>query len=242
MRNIDRILQSDQLVRLVQKENFMGWIYRIDYDSALVMTNDLWKEKALGVPHNSFLVATSFDPDAYSTTPEEEREVILLRVIGVTKLPQDDDLIRTKIDYFQEYTSLYGGAGTRELDDLTRSQLQFGGLECRVLGTFYTVDAELKLGSDLESFTTATRLNVYRPRREALELIVNYVDPLRRNDAANEAAQLGLQKPIAPFRIGAVRYTSTARRHRRDTPEQVEVCIQPSDFVARRTAVFGMTI
>jgi len=241
MRNIDRILQGDQLVRLVQKENFIGWVYRIDYDTALLMTNDLWKEKALGVPHNSFLVAASFDPNAYSTTPEEEREVILLRVISVARLPQDDDLVRTKIDYFQEHTGAYGGNGTRDLDDLTRSQLQFGGLECRVLGTFYTEEGELKLGSDLESFTTATRLNVYRPRREALSMIVNYVDPVRRSDAVEEARQLGIQKRIAPFRIGTVRYTSTDRRHRRDPEEQVEVCIQPSDFLARRTAVFGMT-
>src|SRR5207249_2877846 len=56
MRNIDRILQRDPLVQLVQKDNFVGWVYDIDYGTARVMTNDQWKANVLGVPHNAFLV------------------------------------------------------------------------------------------------------------------------------------------------------------------------------------------
>ncbi|WP_233357569.1 helicase HerA domain-containing protein, partial [Vibrio cholerae] len=41
--------------------------------------------------------------------------------------------------------------------------------------------------------------------------------------------------------IGTVRYTSTARLHRAVTEALVSVQIQPTDFLARRTAILGMT-
>lgn len=241
MQNINKIMKGDELARLVQGENFVGWVYSIDYDSALVMTNDLWKANALGIPHNSFLVAASFDPERFAEVPPQEREIILLRVVGSAKLPQDDDLVRAKIDHFQQRRSVNDEDETRDYDDITRNQMQFGGLSCRVLGTFYAKEGELNLGSDLESFATAARFNVYRPRGEALRMIVNHVDPLRRRRAAEEAQQLGIQAPIPPFQVGTVRYTSTDRLHRRDDVEKVPVSIQPSDFLARRTAVLGMT-
>lgn len=241
MNIIDQVLKNEPLVQLVQPKNFVGWIYDIDYDKARIMTNDLWKARAKGIPHNCFLVAASFNPEQFSQVPSEEKEVILLRVVGSAKLPQDDDLIRTKIDNYQQQTDIYGETNERDFDDLTSNQLQFGGLECTVLGTFFVRDNELWLGSDLESFSTAARLSVYRPRGEALEIIVNHVDPLRRKKAIEDARELGIEKPVAPFPVGTVRYTSTDRLHRGDDSDLVPVRIQPSDFLARRTAVLGMT-
>lgn len=242
MLNANRILSSDPLAKLIQPENFIGWSYSIDYEYALIMTNDLWKAKALGVPHNCFLLATSIDPSNFGQTPEEDKEIILLRVLGSTKLPQDDDLVRTKIDFFQQRTSVFGNDTEREIDDITRNQLQFGGLQCRVLGTFYTFEGELWLGSDIESFATASKLNVYRPHGEALKTIVNYIDPIRKKDAREAAQMIGLSGEPEPFQIGTVRYTSTDRMHRRSqNAEKVPVFVQPSDFLARRTAVLGMT-
>jgi len=234
-------LITSSFSKLVQEENFVGWVYFIDYEFAYVLTNDLWKYRCLGIPHNCFLVAASFDPSHLTDVAEEELEIILLRVLGSTKLPQDDELVRTKIDHFKDQKSVFG-SNDRLLDAITQSELQFGGLKCRVLGTFYLHGEELWLGSDLESFATATRLNVYRPHGEALAIIVNYVDPIRRNAALEVAKQLGLKGEIKPFRIGTVRYTSTDRLHRRHPRSQkVPVFVQPADFLARRTAVLGMT-
>jgi hypothetical protein len=84
-------------------------------------------------------------------------------------------------------------------------------------------------------------LNVYRPKGKALETIVNYVDPIRKNKAIEDAMALGIYNPINPFNIGTVRYTSTDRLHRGSSEEKVPFFIQPSDFLARRTAVLGMT-
>ncbi len=241
MQNINLILEKSTLAELLQPENFVGWVYSIDYELAYIMTNDLWKYRALGIPHNCFLVAASFDPANFANVPEEEQEIILLRVLGSSKLPQDDDLVRTKIDHFKDQKDPMG-TPDRQIDEITQNELQFGGLKCRVLGTFFIDKDELWLGSDLESFATATRLNVYRPHVQALATIVNYVDPLRRNAAREMAEQLGLKGDIKPFQIGTVRYTSTDRLHRRDPrSEKVPVFVQPADFLARRTAVLGMT-
>ena len=241
MQNDVNVISESGLLGLIQVDNFVGWVYAINYDSAYVMTNDLWKYKVLGIPHNCFLVAASFDPANLANVSEDEMEVILLRVLGSSKLPQDDDLIRTKIDHFKDQKNPMG-TSDRQIDEITQNELQFGGLECRVLGTFFMDGGELWLGSDLESFAAATRLNVYRASGKALETIVNYVDPIRKNAAREMAKRLGLNAEIKPFRIGTVRYTSTDRLHRRNPRSQkVPVVVQPADFLARRTAVLGMT-
>ena len=40
-------IKSD-LVDLVQEENFVGWIYSINYEKALVISNDEWKHNVRG--------------------------------------------------------------------------------------------------------------------------------------------------------------------------------------------------
>jgi hypothetical protein len=203
------------------------------------MSNDLWKEQARGVPHNCFLVAASFDPAEFNRVSRDDKEVILLRVTGSAALPQRDELLRAKIDHFQQQREPFDEENN--YDEITENRMQFHGLECRVLGTFFVEDDSLWLGSDLESFASAARLNVYRPRGDALETIVNYVDPLRKQAAREDAEDLGIEDTIDSFEIGTVRYTSTDRMHRRGGEPHVPVSIQPSDFLARRTAVLGMT-
>lgn len=230
---------KDELQKLIQKDNFVGWVYSIDYEKALVITNDLWKSNVKGIPHNSFLLATSFEPDKYGEADEQDKEVVLLRVIGSSRLPQDDDMIRTKIDNYQNKIGVFNDS--MGFDTLTRNKLQFGGLECRVLGTFYMKGQELNLGSDVETFYTSLQMRVFMPTGESLEQIVNYVDPIRKKRSLEDFKELGIEGEVTPFRLGTVRYTSTDRLHRSDASEQVPFCIQPADFLARRTAVLGMT-
>jgi len=238
---LNSLLESNSLAALAQKENFIGWIYSINYENALVVTNDNWKEKVKGIPHNSFLVATSFDPENFSDAKEIDREVILLRVVGTCKLPQDDDMIKTKIDNYQNQTSVYLENPEKDFDNITKNRIQFGGLNCRVLGTFYVKDNVLHLGSDIESFSVSMRMSVFMPKGEALATIVNYVDPIRKQRATEDFKDLGITTVVKPFKIGTVRYTSTDRLHRSKDESKVPFFIQPSDFLSRRTAVLGMT-
>lgn len=223
-------IKSD-LLDLIQKDNFVGWIYSIDYERALVISNDEWKYNVKGIPHNCFLVATSFNPDDFNNTAEEDRQVILLRVNGSSKLPHDDEMIKTKIDGFEKTKTLFEND---DYDVYTKNKMQFCGIDCRVLGTFFIKNEELVLGSDIETFYSSLKLNVYMPKTKALEKIVNYVDPIRKKSARSEY-------DVEPFKIGTVRYTSTDRLHRNSQDEMVPFNIQPSDFLSRRTAVLGMT-
>ena len=233
-------LNDDSLVRLVQTGNEVGRIYSIDYEKALVLTNDFWKRKVNGVPQNAFLIATNIIPENYSNQDDFDKEIILLRVIGSCKLPQDDDNIRTKLDSIQDSTS-FNADGTSGFDKLTQNMLQFSGLQCRVLGTFYMKNQELQLGSDIENFSASLTQKVYLPKGSALETIVNYVDPIRKNKSKADFKALGIEAEVKPFKIGTVRYTSSDRLQRSQEKNLVPVEIQPSDFLARRTAVLGMT-
>jgi len=229
---------GNPLPNLIQPDNFIGWIYQIGYENAKIMTNDIWKAQANGVPHNSFLLAAAFDPTRYSSATEAQKEVILLRVVGSAHLPMDDDLVITKIEHFQERADSI--VGSAELDDLTRNQMQFSGLECRILGTFYlNDDGRLYLGSDLESYHSAAQLHVYKPRGDVLATIVNYISPIREVAAREDAQRLGIDGTMPNFPIGAVRYTSAYRLQKAD-PEVI-FRVQSIDFLARRTGVFGMT-
>lgn len=238
MQNINDMLSKDPLAQLIQEEQFIGWTFRIDYETAIVLTNDLWKSRAKGIPHNCFLLATALDPKKLADAKEAIREVVLLRVVGSAALPMDDKLIQAKIENLKDRTSTATG---RDLDDLTKGELQFGGLECRILGTFFSQDGQLRLGSDIESYFNAAQLNVYRPKGIALEAIVNYVSPERVAAALEEAQRLGLKGTLPRFPIGTVRYTSSDRLHRGEETNKVTFHLNAIDFLARRTAVFGMT-
>lgn len=175
-------MREDALAALAADESFIGWTYSIDYDTALVMTNDAWKHSVGGVPQNCFLVAAPFQQSNYGDAPADSRTAVLLRVVGTASLPLADDMLRTRIDHLQRQR----GQLVDQLDAVTAKQLQTGGLHCHVLGTFFRDDeGSLRLGSDIETFSVAESLMVFRPRREALHTIVNYIDP----DSARQAIE-----------------------------------------------------
>lgn len=225
------------------KNSHVGFVYGMDFREALVLTNDAWKERVAGIPHNSFLVAAAFDPEQMARANELEKEVVLLRVLGPAPLPTDTDLLRTRVEHNQRRTEdeLFPKDARDGLDPMTHGELQYGALRCRILGTFYVVEGELKLGSDLENYFSSTKLRVFKPRGPALETIINHLNPETRAAMRENARKSGFMREPVPLEIGEVRYTSTDRLHRGPREHRVPVYIQPSDFFARRTAVLGMT-
>lgn len=243
---INQISKSENsLVKLLGDfdQSFVGYVYGMRFDEVLVLTNDDWKHKVDGIPHNSFLVAAGFDPNRAADADIIDQEVVLLRVLEPVSLPQDNDLVRTRIEHHQRRTSAerLPGDVNDGIDPMTAAELQAGGLRCSILGTFYLEDGQLRLGSDIENFMTLSRLRAYKTSGPALSLIVNHVNPEVRKKAKEEALKAGFKTVPSPINIGTVRYTSTARMHRSTKNKLVEVMIQPTDFLARRTAVLGMT-
>lgn len=242
----DQIMSSSNpLVGLLgdYKNNFVGNIYSMNFSEALVLTNDAWKEQVAGIPHNGFLVATALNPEKLSEAHEFDMEVVLLRVLGPGSLPSDGDILKTLIEHNQRRVEneMFSPDAHDGLDPITHNQLQYGALNCRILGTFYMQGGELRLGSDLENFVSCARMRVFKPRAEALSKIVNHINPEVLNKAKEDAIRSGFSGLPTPIEIGTVRYTSTDRLHRGASEPHVPVHIQPSDFLGRRTAVFGMT-
>lgn len=225
-------------------ESFVGYVYGMRFDEVLILTNDAFKHYVKGIPHNSFLVAAGFNPKSYGQADEIDQEVILLRVLEPVSLPQDNDYIRARIEHHQRRTSdeKYPVSANDGHDPISADELQSGGLKCSILGTFYIdEDSNLRLGSDIENFMSLSRLRVFKPQAEALTKIINHVNPEVLAKAKEEALKAGFTNMPSPIEIGSVRFTSTARMHRSSKEARVPVNIQPTDFLARRTAVLGMT-
>jgi len=228
---------QNSLAALIQEGQFIGWTCQFDYEKAVVLTCDLWKARARGVPHNCFLLAApaGFSQEAKEKPPDE---IILLRVTGSALLPADDETLQAKI---RNLKARQFPPGETEPAAVAGGDFQFGGLGCRILGTFYLQEGKLRLGSDIESYFHAPHLEVYRPTGTALEAVVNYISPERAAAAREEARRLGLPGDLPRFPIGTVRYTSTDRLHRGGDCEPSVFHLNAVDFLARRTAVFGMT-
>lgn len=239
------VASENDLIKLLGDfdKTFVGYVYGMRFDEVTVLTNDRWKHSVNGIPHNSFLVAAGFNPEKMADAAVIDREVILLRVLEPVGLPQDNDYVRTRIEHHQRRTSdeKLPGDPNDGIDPMTAVELQAGGLRCSILGTFYIEDGQLRLGSDIENFMTSSRLRAYKPSGDALAMIVNHVNPEVLQKAEKEAREAGFAGAPSPIDIGTVRYTSTARMHRGGNEALVKVQVQPTDFLARRTAVLGMT-
>lgn len=214
---------------------FVGRPFYLDYEKAKVLVSDAWKHKVKGIPQGTFLLAFYDGEDGVS-------EALLLRALTPSKLPTDNDVVSSMIEYYKEGTDISGRAGTKKeskLDDFTRYEFSFSGLECRVLGAFYKtqttvviegekeVRESLEFGADLENFYAANNYSVYKATGDVLKKIVNQRDSAVIAGNENE------------FKIGQVRYSSSRRFQSNESP--VEVFISPQDFVGKRTALFGMT-
>jgi hypothetical protein len=218
----------------------IGFTLTMDYSEALVMVHDKWRNEVEGVPHNSYLLAATFDPAAFASTQPVDRRVILLRVTGRAPIETDSEHLRAITQFFQENPDVKTGR-LEGLEPITVNRMSWSGVRCHILGTFFVgQDGQLRMGTDIEDVFATRMMRVYKPTAAALEKIVNYVDPDRRKKAEEEAAAAGVGIPV-PFQIGTVRYTSTQHMAERGGSTQVPVFISPVDFLSRRTAVFGMT-
>ncbi len=218
----------------------VGFTLSMDYNEAVVMIHDRWRSDVDGIPHNSYLLAATFDPAAFASTQAPDRRVVLLRVTGKASIDTDAEHMRAITQYFQENPDVRTGR-LEGLEPITVNRMSWSGTRCHILGTFFIgQDAELRMGTDIEDIFATRMMRVYKPTPAALETIVNYVDPDRRKKAEEEAIAAGVGIPV-PFQIGTVRYTSTQHMAERGGSTVVPVLISPVDFLARRTGVFGMT-
>lgn len=223
IKKIDKIISDniDPLKQGKQPDLFVGHPFSLDYNKANILVCDDDKEKVKGIAQGTFLLA-------FYDNEETVEEAILLRALAPAKLPTDSAMISSMIEYYKD--NLPTSAKSSKLDDFTRYEFSFSGLECRVLGTFYRNGTNVEFGADLENFYSAHHYSVYKVNKDVLGYIVNQRDSpdiIPGND--NE------------FSIGHVRYSSSLRFQSKNEEDKAEVYIHPADLLGKRTALFGMT-
>lgn len=216
---IKKLASVDIFQEAPVKENFVGRPFYVDYDTALVLIADYWKNKVGGIPQGCLLLA-------FYENVDNIFEALLLRALKPTRLPTDNEIVSSMVEYYKDNLKTAGEGN--QLDEFTRYEFSFSGLECRVLGTFYQDEqGNCVFGADVENFYSAHNYNVYKPQAKVLEYIVNLRDDASVVGDAND------------FKIGKVRYSSSRRFQENQT--DVPVYINPKDFLGKRTAFFGMT-
>jgi hypothetical protein len=216
---IKNMVSVDIFKEAKKEECFIGRPFYLDYNKLNMLVADAWKMKVGGLPQGSFLLA-------FYENEEEVQECLLLRVLNPVRLPTDDVVISSMVEYYKDNLKTAGKKSS--LDDFTRYEFSFSGIECRILGTFYKDETgTICFGADVESFYSANNYSAYKIKSKVLEAIVNF-----RDGACTPGS--GSDK-----RIGAVRYSSS-RRYQQNIGD-VPVYVNPQDFLGKRTALFGMT-
>ena len=235
------------LMDLLANTELVGGIYSMGYEECLVLSNDIWKQNAGGVPQHCFLLATVMESNQ-APDNEDDEEIILLRVVGPAYLPTENELINVRSDAMREIITEKGSDSMKDpkqiIDVITRNEIQFSGIKAKILGTFYEKIVEnkriLEFGSDIDNFYSSSRYKVYKPYGNSLSIIASY--PLITEQ--EELIRKNKGKSPSRIRIGTVRYSSTLRRSKRIDNEKnvlVPVNVNIEDFISMKTAIFGMT-
>lgn len=198
--------------RTVQEMRFVGYVLELGYETARIITSDPYKLSVGGIPRGTFLTMAATNPG------DLPLHFTLLRVTGVSPTPLSNQVQQT---YFELHKK-----SMPELDVWTQSELQWGALDCDVLGMFYANPSdmsELSFSGDVNNVVSAHRYKIYSPDEELLKLIIN--------GTVNEQLQ---------FEIGTLRTMECGLRSGKNvftTPVEISL----ADFMGCRTAMFGKT-
>jgi hypothetical protein len=219
---LNELFSIDIFKEWQNKDLFIWRPFYLDFDKCNILTCDSWKNKVWWVSQWSFLLAF------YKNENDIIEEALLLRVLKPSKLPTENDVISSMVEYYKDNQETMWKKSV--LDPFTKFEFSFSWLECRVLWTFYkNLDWNIKFGADNENFYSANNYKVYKLSWKLLEYVVNLPDKpqISHNNAQVE-------------KIWVVRYSSSKRFYEKEN-EHADVFIKPLDILWRRTALFGMT-
>lgn len=204
--------EANERAKRIGDMRFVGYVLELGFDSARIITSDPYKLAVGGIPRGSFLIMT---PVHAGDTPPH---FTLLRVTGVSTTPLSNQVQQT---YFELHKK-----AMPELDVWTQSELQWGALDCDVLGMFYADPKNmqaLQFSGDVNNVVSAHRYKVFAPDEALLRLIVN-----------------GTVKPEDRVEIGTLRTMECGLFSTGSVPG-IGVQISMKDFKGCRTAMFGKT-
>lgn len=229
---------SRKLTNLVVDKAYVGEVYSLGYDEALVQIHDFHRQQVGGIPALSFLIATRIHSGILTDVKREDASIVLLRVLDKADLPNAEEALRVRVESAQRVSGevRHQWDDSTVMDATTHNLLSYAGVRCRVLGTYYMVNTDsesepnyrLFFGSDLSNYYPNRGLKVFKPTGSVLEAIVNFRDP-----------RLAISAQDGQVPVGQVRYASSHRPFQ--GIDDVPVRITPTDLLGQKTALFGMT-
>ena len=225
-----------KLSSYIDEQTRVGDLMSLDYSEAIILVHDALRQKVRGLPMGCFLLATRIDPSSKPSANKEDTALILLRAIGQSPLPNRIDTDNWRFDAARRsIDSPEPWDADNKTDQFTLNQLRHAGVRCSVLGTFrYVLQSDrswaFTFGGDISNYYSGQGMKVYKPVGQALSKIVNFTKPM------------GKSHPLSgkPVPVGRVRYSSSETAVD-ENQENVPVHIEPTDMIARRTALFGMS-
>src|SRR5690349_11256230 len=184
---------------------FVGYVLKLGYDEATIITSDPYKLAVGGVPRGSFLIMVPDDFDGVLP------HFTLLRVAEAADTPLSSSVAQT---YFELQKK-----SMPELDRFTQAELQWGALRATVLGMFYpNPDAtdQVEFSGDVNNFVSAYHYRVYAPNATLQELIVNTLVPMGQRFEIGELrmTECRLDQVIRPGSPGPTALSTTAALNR----------------------------
>ncbi|MEH2316652.1 hypothetical protein [Nostoc sp.] len=160
-RNSAELTTKDIFTTLIQANQYVGEVYSISYETALVQINDFHRMQVGGIPSLSFLIATRVNPEEAIDYRTEDASALLLRVMDAAPLPNAFEAERVRVEAAQRASreDTYMHWDSQDMMDFqTHQLLSYAGVKCKVIGTFFldqVSDSEvedslvLRFGSDI---------------------------------------------------------------------------------------------
>lgn len=202
-----------------QDYRFIGYVLDLGYDTAKIITSDPYKIAVGGIPRGSFLILALDERDEQGNPIQTglPPHFTLLRVKSVSSTPLSNQVQQT---YFELHKK-----SMPELDIWTQAELQWGALECDVIGMFYPKPSDntlVEFSGDVNNVVSAHKYKVFSPDKDLLDLILNGL--VNKNNHQH----LGVFRPTE-CQVGLL------------NNNYPEINISIEDFKGRRTAMFGKT-
>ncbi|MDM5318622.1 DUF87 domain-containing protein [Bacillus pumilus] len=202
-----------------QDYRFIGYVLDLGYDTAKIITSDPYKIAVGGIPRGSFLILAIDERDEQGNPIQTglPPHFTLLRVKSVSSTPLSNQVQQT---YFELHKK-----SMPELDIWTQAELQWGALECDVIGMFYPKPSDknsVEFSGDVNNVVSAHKYKVFSPDKDLLDLILN-----------------GLVNKENQQHLGVFRPTECQVGLLNNNYPELKISIE--DFKGRRTAMFGKT-
>lgn len=198
---------------------FIGYVLELGYDTAKIITSDPYKIAVGGIPRGSFLILAldERDNNGNPVNTKLPPHFTLLRVKSVSSTPLSNQVQQT---YFELHKK-----SMPELDIWTQAELQWGALDCDVIGMYYPNPLDnslIEFSGDVNNVVSAHKYQVFSPDKDLLDLIIN-----------------GLVNKKNQQHLGVFRPTECQIGLTQNLNPEINISIE--DFKGRRTAMFGKT-